>query len=89
MEKSYSISVVEGDTGIGRDTLRIWERRYGYPGPVRGHKGERRYPLSQVVQRLQLIRRLLDQGLGQDCTLKCRWINWCAQQRSSSLMLSA
>lgn len=62
MEKSYSISAVERDTGIGRDTLRIWERRYGYPSPVRGHKGERRYPLSQV-QRLQLIRRLLDQGL--------------------------
>lgn len=62
MEKSYSISAVERDTGIGRDALRIWERRYGYPSPVRGHKGERRYPLSQV-QRLQLIRRLLDQGL--------------------------
>ena len=64
MEKSYSISAVERDTGIGRDTLRIWEWRYGYPGPQSEatHKGERRYPLSQV-QRLQLIRRLLDQGL--------------------------
>ena len=59
MEKSYSISAVERDTGIGRDTLLIWERRYGYPGPVRGHKGERRYWL----QRLQLIQRLLDQGM--------------------------
>jgi len=33
MEKSYSISAVDRDTGIGRDTLRIWEWRYGYPGP--------------------------------------------------------
>jgi DNA-binding transcriptional MerR regulator len=31
----YSIGVIERDTGIGRDTLRVWERRYGFPDPVR------------------------------------------------------
>ena len=31
----YSIGVVERDTGIDRDTLRVWERRYGFPEPVR------------------------------------------------------
>ena len=60
--KSHSIGVVERDTGIGRDTLRIWQRRYGFPRPVRNSKGERRYPDNQVT-RLQRIRRLMDQGL--------------------------
>ena len=58
----YSIGVVERDTGIGRDTLRVWERRYGFPEPVRNEKGERAYPERQL-RRLQRIRRLLDRGL--------------------------
>ncbi len=58
----FSIGMVERDTGIGRDTLRIWERRYGFPEPLRNDKGERIYSEKQV-RRLQRIRRLLDQGL--------------------------
>ena len=58
----FSIGVVERDTGIGRDTLRVWERRYGFPDPVRNAKGERAYPEKQL-RRLQRIRRLLDRGL--------------------------
>jgi DNA-binding transcriptional MerR regulator len=58
----YSIGNVERDTGIGRDTLRIWERRYGFPEPARNDKGERIYSEAQV-RRLQRIRRLLDQGM--------------------------
>lgn len=58
----FSIGVVERDTGIGRDTLRVWERRYGFPSPVRNEKGERAYPEKQL-RRLQRIRRLLDRGL--------------------------
>lgn len=58
----YSIGMIERDTGIGRDTLRIWERRYGFPTPSRNDKGERIYTESQL-RRLQRIRRLLDQGL--------------------------
>jgi DNA-binding transcriptional MerR regulator len=58
----FSIGVVERDTGIGRDTLRVWERRYGFPDPVRNAKGERAYPEAQL-RRLQRIRRLLDRGL--------------------------
>ena len=57
-----TIGAVERDTGIARDTLRIWERRYGFPEPVRNEKGERLYPENQL-RRLQRIRRLLDQGL--------------------------
>ena len=58
----YSIGVIERDTGIGRDTLRVWERRYGFPDPVRNAKGERAYPEVQL-RRLQRIRRLLDRGM--------------------------
>jgi MerR family transcriptional regulator, light-induced transcriptional regulator len=55
------IGAVERDTGIARDTLRVWERRYGFPLPVRDASGERLYPREQV-RRLQLIRRLLNRG---------------------------
>jgi DNA-binding transcriptional MerR regulator/methylmalonyl-CoA mutase cobalamin-binding subunit len=58
----FSIGAVERDTGIGRDTLRVWERRYGFPEPVRNEKGERMYTGRQL-RHLQRIRRLLDQGL--------------------------
>jgi DNA-binding transcriptional MerR regulator len=58
----FSIGAVERDSGIACDTLRIWERRYGFPAPLRNAKGERMYPQGQL-RRLQRIRRLLDQGL--------------------------
>jgi DNA-binding transcriptional MerR regulator/methylmalonyl-CoA mutase cobalamin-binding subunit len=58
----FSIGAVERDTGIGRDTLRVWERRYGFPSPARNDKGERVYPETQL-RMLQRIRRLMDQGV--------------------------
>ena len=57
-----SIAAVERDTGIGKDTLRVWERRYGFPQPLRDAFGERVYPAEQV-EHLRLIKRLMDQGL--------------------------
>lgn len=56
-----SIAAVERETGIGKDTLRVWERRYGFPAPSRDALGERLYPGEQV-ERLRLVRRLLDGG---------------------------
>ena len=56
-----SISDVERDTGIAKETLRVWERRYAFPQPERDINGERLYPGVQV-QRLRLVKRLLDQG---------------------------
>ena len=55
------IAAVERDTGLGKDTLRVWERRYGFPQPLRDACGERVYPAEQVDQ-LRLIKRLIDQG---------------------------
>ena len=43
-----SISAVERDTGLSKDNLRVWERRYGFPNPQRDAFGERIYPLEQV-----------------------------------------
>ena len=58
---TLNISAVERDTGLSKDTLRVWERRYGFPEPARDANGERVYPLSQV-RKLQLIKRLMDRG---------------------------
>ncbi len=58
---TLSIAAVERDTGIGKDTLRVWERRYGFPVPGRDAFGERSYPFEQV-EKLRVIRRLMDQG---------------------------
>ncbi|MES2317787.1 MAG: MerR family transcriptional regulator [Pseudomonadota bacterium] len=56
-----SISDVERDTGVPKETLRVWERRYDFPQPERDRNGERLYPAVQV-QRLRLVKRLLDLG---------------------------
>ena len=58
---SHSIADVERDTGLSKDTLRVWERRYGFPQPLRDATSERRYDDDQL-QRLRHIRRLLDAG---------------------------
>jgi MerR family transcriptional regulator, light-induced transcriptional regulator len=56
-----TIAAVERDTGLSKDTLRVWERRYGYPAPERDAVGERAYPLEQV-EKLRIVKRLLDGG---------------------------
>ncbi len=57
----YSISAVERDTGLSKDTLRVWEKRYGFPQPARDQHGERVYPADQV-DKLRAIKRLVDRG---------------------------
>lgn len=56
-----SIAAVERETGLGKDTLRAWERRYGFPVPERDAGGVRGYPRA-LVDRLALIRRALLAG---------------------------
>jgi MerR family transcriptional regulator, light-induced transcriptional regulator len=58
---TVSIAAVERDTGLSKDTLRVWERRYGFPMPLRDTYGERAYSLDQV-EKLRVIKRLLDNG---------------------------
>ena len=56
-----TISAVERDTGLSKDTLRMWERRYRFPQPGRDVHGERVYPREQV-EKLRTIKRLMDRG---------------------------
>lgn len=58
---AFSISDVERDTGLAKETLRVWERRYAFPQPQRDMHGERSYPAEQV-QKLRMVKRLLDMG---------------------------
>jgi len=55
------ITEVERQTGIRQATLRMWEKRYGFPQPLRDQHGDRVYPINQV-ERLHEVRRLIDQG---------------------------
>lgn len=57
----FNIGAVERETGLSKDVLRVWERRYGFPSPRRDAHGERLYPPDQV-DRLQLVKRLMDTG---------------------------
>ncbi len=57
----FSISDVERDTGVPKETLRVWERRYAFPQPQRDDNGERVYSAEQIA-RLRLVKRLLDTG---------------------------
>ena len=56
-----SIGAIARATGIGIETLRTWERRYGYPVPSRKPSGHRVYPLSSVP-RLRRIAEALTRG---------------------------
>lgn len=58
---TLSIAAVERDTGLSKDTLRVWERRYGFPAPGRDGIGERAYTLAEV-EKLRVVKRLLDAG---------------------------
>lgn len=57
-----AIRAVARDLGLSEDLLRKWERRYGFPNPGRNGHGERVYTGAQV-ERLRLIKRLLDLGM--------------------------
>ncbi|MBT0961524.1 MerR family transcriptional regulator [Denitromonas iodatirespirans] len=58
---AFSIAAVERDTGLSKDVLRMWERRYGFPTPGRDANGERIYPPEQV-EHLRRVKRLMDLG---------------------------
>ncbi|MDQ6620104.1 MAG: cobalamin B12-binding domain-containing protein [Pseudomonadota bacterium] len=57
-----NISAVERETGLSKDVLRMWERRYAFPQPVRDHHGERQYS-SPEIAKLRAIKRLMDAGM--------------------------
>lgn len=56
-----SIGGLSQATGVPVETLRTWERRYGFPAPERTPSGHRRYQLS-TIERLRLITQALELG---------------------------
>jgi DNA-binding transcriptional MerR regulator len=57
----WPMGAVTRRTGIGEHTLRAWERRFGFPSPMRLASGHRRYTAEQV-QQLILINTALSCG---------------------------
>jgi DNA-binding transcriptional MerR regulator/methylmalonyl-CoA mutase cobalamin-binding subunit len=59
--QGYSIRVASRLTGVSSDTLRMWERRYGFPKPQRNGAQVRVYSEADI-ERLVLIARALKAG---------------------------
>jgi DNA-binding transcriptional MerR regulator/methylmalonyl-CoA mutase cobalamin-binding subunit len=57
-----NISAVERETGLSKDVLRMWERRYGFPRPGRDDNSERQYTPADIAK-LRAIKRLMDVGM--------------------------
>jgi methylmalonyl-CoA mutase cobalamin-binding subunit len=61
-ESVLSIGALSRATGVPVETLRTWERRYGFPAPIeRSGSSHRRYPLDSV-ERLRLAVRAIESG---------------------------
>ncbi len=56
-----AIGALSAATGIPVETIRTWERRYGFPVAERKPSGHRVYPLATIT-RLRLIAKALEQG---------------------------
>jgi DNA-binding transcriptional MerR regulator/methylmalonyl-CoA mutase cobalamin-binding subunit len=59
---NLTISAVERETGLSKDVLRVWERRYAFPKPSRDENGERLYSATEIAK-LRAIKRLMDVGM--------------------------
>ena len=56
-----SIGALSRLSGVQIETIRNWERRYGWPEPIRLESGHRRYP-SKMVPHLRLARSAIALG---------------------------
>lgn len=54
-------SALRRDRRLSTDSLRMWERRYRFPQPMRDADSEPVHPVSQV-EKLHSIKRLMDCG---------------------------
>jgi DNA-binding transcriptional MerR regulator len=60
--QTVSATHFAGLTGVSRERLRTWERRYGFPEPRRVGSGPRRYALEDI-QRVVAVRRAAEAGV--------------------------
>ncbi len=58
----YNIRSVAEKTGISPETMRAWERRYGFPNPYRNPKGYRLYSGDEIAA-LIWLRNQTDAGM--------------------------
>ena len=63
----YRIHTVSRLTGIARNTLLAWERRFDFLEPTRQDNGYREYT-DQDLSLLQAVKRLVDEGWARDRT---------------------
>ncbi len=63
----FNIAAVERDTGLSKDVLRVWERRYGFPAPERDQDD---FILKQEV--VALLEHLAQMGSGKVCLLEIK-----------------
>lgn len=59
--RRFRIEEVRRETGVSKETLRVWERRYAFPRPGRDRAGDRLYTQLEV-DKLKLVKRLIDRG---------------------------
>jgi methanogenic corrinoid protein MtbC1 len=57
-----SIGTLSSATGVPVDTLRTWERRYGFPAPTTRTEGSHRRYAADTIAQVQLIVRALELG---------------------------
>ncbi len=67
---NLNISAVERETGLSKDVLRVWERRYAFPKPSRDDNGERLYTAAEIAK-LRAIKRLMDVGMRPGKIVRC------------------
>ncbi len=60
-EPRLTIGAVARATGLSADTIRVWQKRYGFPAPQRRPSGHRVYSLADV-RRLRRISEALARG---------------------------
>lgn len=60
-DERLTIDAVACETGLSKHVLRAWERRYGFPAPLRDARGNRVYTRADVARLLQ-IKRLVSAG---------------------------
>lgn len=61
-EPLYNIGIVSKMTGVPVATLRVWERRYGFPNSVRTSGGHRLCSEREVL-RLRWVKARVDEGM--------------------------
>lgn len=66
--RTLSATEFSAITGVSRERLRTWERRHGFPEPVRVGRGARRYRVDDVP-RVVAVRRSVDHGVPLDAAV--------------------